>query len=106
MARIETRQAATGDTASDWQQNPAAAASVASSVEGLPDSMQRPTLLQAQTYEQVGLLGTYTLGPGLCCHVRLSLRGTPCFSCNATALNKGKCSMRLSPIDLSRSSAL
>lgn len=56
MARIQTRQAATEEAASDWQQNPAAAASVASSVEGLPEGMQRPTLLQAQTYEQVSLL--------------------------------------------------
>ena len=116
MARIETRQAATGDTASDWQQNPAAAASVASSLEGLPEGMQRPTLLQAQTYEQVGLLACgltihmgarLVLSSGLCCQVRLILRGQPCFGCNAMALSMGTCSssMRLSLIDLERSSA-
>ena len=71
MARIEARQAVTGDTASDWQQNPAAAASVASSVEGLPEGMQRPTLLQAQTYEQVGLLASgRPIHMGLCCQER------------------------------------
>ena len=104
MARIETRQAATGD----WQQN--AAASVASSMEGLPEGMQRPTLLQAQTYEQVGLLvcgRTIHMGTWLVLSSEVHSLGQPCFSCNATTLSMGTCSgsLRLSSIDPDHSSA-
>ena len=98
MARIEARQAVTGDTASEWQQNLAAAASVASSVEGLPEGMQRPTLLQAQTYEQVGLASGRPIHMGA--WLVLSSEVHPLFSCNAMGLSMRTCtsSTRFCPL--------